>query len=100
RASADEELRRDVRIRGAVPRQPRDAQLLRRQLVARLRRPPPRVLAGRRQLAVRPLREAPSARLREPLVRRPQLLPGSRPLTPPPQPLAVQQLRTRQVPAG
>src|SRR5207302_3637444 len=56
-ARADEQLSRDFAIRVSFRRQARDLRLMRRQLVERVDRPLPGMLAGRLQLDARPFRE-------------------------------------------
>src|SRR5258706_11090716 len=68
-ARADEQLSRDFAIRVPLRRQARDLRLLRRQLVERVDRPLPGMLAARLQLDARSFRERVHAEFREHLVR-------------------------------
>jgi hypothetical protein len=81
----------------AIGGQPRDLRLLGREVVARLGGPPGHHLAGRGQLATGVLGERLSADAAERLVRPVELVARVDGPLLAPQPLAVEQLRTRDV---
>src|SRR4029077_13305001 len=91
-ARADEQLSRDLAIRVPLRRKTRDLSLLRGQLVERVDRPLPGMLAGRLELDTRALRERVHAEFREHLVREAQLGAGVHPAPFPSQPLAIEEV--------
>jgi len=92
RAGADEQPRADLRVRQALPGQPRDLRLLGRQLNGRLDGPLTRGLPGGLQLTPGPFGKGPDTHRVQHLVGRAQVLPRLNTAALAAQPLPVQQV--------
>ena len=97
RLGADEELRGDLGVGAAVPSQPGDVLLLRRELIERVDPPLAHLLAGGEQLMAGPLGERLGTHLDERLIGGSELLTSIDPAALTTQPLSVDQLRSGQL---
>src|ERR687898_3229940 len=97
RAGADEEAGPDLRVGQSVTGEAGDLLLLRRELVARLGGALANLLARGEQLMARSIREPLRAHGREHVVRAAQLVAGVDPPVLAAQPLAIQEVRAREL---
>jgi len=97
RVRADEQLSGDLSVGATFRREASDVRLLRSELVSRIRAPPPGMLTRRLQLAVCALGERLHAEVVGHFVSDPELLASVRATTLTSEPLAVKEMRAREL---
>src|SRR6476620_3075213 len=94
---ADKQLSGDLSVGATFRREASDVRLLRSELVSRIRGPPPGMLTRRLQLAVCALGERLHAEVVEHFASDPQLPASARVTTLTSEPLAVKEMRAREL---